>query len=294
MLPFARSGIPAAPCGRAGFAPVTEPLIGNGPGWTGSPGNTGAVPGPHPATQPMGGQVGRNDGYGGSDPSAPQIQPRHVSYLGEGQESFRRYGIIGFNDQLQVRDRHVYWDRGTQRFGSTPSVPGNPPNPHSDGPARPDLRAVNMSLNPQIGSDATRNLDDLSRPYTWLGQQDGSVQPVYGGVPGLWQSYGNRGFSSGIHDPSDGQGGPHLVYSGPPHGLHSDTIPSGKQIADRYKATPQMRPGRLDRPSNSTIAGQSYSQTVVFQGGSAAPGRSSGVRAGISLRAGSGTGWRGK
>jgi hypothetical protein len=57
-----------------------------------------------------------------------------------------------------------------------------------------------------------------------------------------------------------------MVFSGPPHGLHSDTIPAGKQIIQRYASTPQMRPVRLDRPSNATGAGQSFSQTVPMQG----------------------------
>jgi hypothetical protein len=257
----------------------------------------------------MGGQTGDNDPVGGTDPARPRMSPYptsvQTSAWGEGDvgsahghpdqahQSDRRYGLQGFNDQLQVRDRHVYWDRGRQRFGSTPSVPGTPPNPHSDGPARPGLRVVNRSLNPQIGSDATRNQDDLTRAYTWLGQQDGTISPVYGGVPGLWQSYGNRGLAAGIHDPSGGEGGLAQVSPGPPHGLHSDTIPDGKQVADRYKAVPQMRPVRQDRPDNSRIAGQSFSQTVVPQGAApaaAASGRRAG--AGLSLRIGS-RGWNG-
>lgn len=299
MLPSTPAGLPGAVRRAPGFAPASEAVIGNpSPAWTGSPGNTPqAPPGPHPAWQPIGGQLGTYDGNSGADPAMPAIQPHpHVSYLNEGQESFVRWGIQGFNDQLQVRDRHVYWDRGSQRFGWSPSVPGNPPNPHTDGPAAPNLRAVNISLNPQIGSSASRNQDDLSRPYTWLGQQDGTVQPVYGGVPGLWASYGNRGFAAGIHDPSNGQGGTSLIYPGPPHGLHSDTLPAGKQIADRYKATPQMRPARIDRPSNSTIAGQSYSQTVQFQGAASTARAASptvSARASVSARAG-GRGWAGR
>lgn len=280
-----------------GFAPPTERLIGNSlPGWTGSPGNSRDRPAPHPRGQhSTGGNVGHNDGYSGADPSAPPIQPRHRSVLGAEQENWNRPGIIGFNDRLQVRDRHVYWDRGRQRFGSTPSVPGNPPNPHTDGPARPDLRSVNISVNPMIGSSNTRSQDDLSRPYTWLGQQDGTKVPVYGGVPGLYIPYGSRGgVPFAVVDPTNGQGGSVTISSGPPHGLHSDTIQSGKQIADRYKVTPQMRPARIDRPSNSRIAGQSFSQTVVPQGGTPGPAapHSASLGPALSLRVG-GRGWAG-
>jgi hypothetical protein len=293
--------------GRAGVAPVgavpafarpSEPAIGNdNPAWTGSPGNAPpAVPGPHPFTQPLGGQVGRFDGASGADSSAPELQPHpHVTRMGAEQENCWRYGLQGFNDRLQVRDRHAYWDRGSQNTGLTGPAWGLPNTYNPDqfrDRARPDLRAVNISVNPQIGSDASRNQDDLSRPYTWLGQWDGTSQPVYGGVPGLWAEYGNRGFSDRIHDPSNGQGGPALVYSGPPHGLHSDTMPSGKQIADRYSSTPQMRPVRLDRPDNSTSAGQSYSQTVLMQGqtSGATVTRS---RGGAGLKI-SGRGWAGQ
>jgi hypothetical protein len=298
MLPTTRSGLPGVRQAGSRFAPVTERVIGNNsPGWTGSPGNIPDVPGPHAPGQPIGGNLGNYDGYSGPDPHAPQTQPPHVQALSPMQETAYRPGITGFNDRLQYRDRHAYWSRGYMRTGISPSVPGNPPNPLSDGPPAPALRTVNVSVNPQQGSDHTRNQDDLSRPYTWLGQQDGSVQPVYGGVPGLWAAYGNRGLASGIHDPSNGQGGLSRVWSGPPHGLHSDTMPAGKQIADRYKVNPQMRPVRQDRPANSTSAGQSYSQTVLPQGSTAAPAQRPGmpsVRASVQLRTGNAGGWRGK
>jgi hypothetical protein len=293
VLPRGQGGISPLP-GYPSFAPPTERLIGNGnPMWTGSDGNAAQVPGPHPPTQRLGGNVGSYDGYSGADPARAKIQPHpHVTRLGREQESTWRGGIAGFNDRLQVRDRHAYWDTGNQRSGLTGSPWGMPntynPNQLRDTP-RAELRLVNISVNPQIGSSASRNQDDLARPYTWLGQADGSTQPIYGGVPGLWQTYGNRGFSYNITDPSNGTGGPKEVRSGPPHGLHSDTIPSGKQIADRYKATPQMRPVRFDRPDNSTSAGQSYSQTVQMQGQPAAAHHSP---QGLSLRIG-GRGWAG-
>jgi hypothetical protein len=293
---FGRAGVTTLDAGAPSFARASERVAGNGPPWTGSPGNVPAArPGPHPWTQPLGGQVGTNDGYSGPDPSRAEISPS-PRVIREGREQdFHgppfRTGIVGFNDQLQVRDRHAYWSRGHGRnFGGIDT--GGARNPNLDGGPSPALRTVNVSVNPQIGSDNSRNQDDLSRPYTWLGQWDGTRQAVYGGVPGLWQSYGNRGFADHIHDPSNGEGGPVMVNSGPPHGLHSDTLTSGKQIADRYASTPQMRPVRFDRPDNSKIAGQSYSQTVQQQsatGAAAAPRRGGG---GLSLRV-NGRGWLG-
>jgi hypothetical protein len=240
---------------------------------------------------------------GGTRSDGGSSASRLGRYFGDplqyGRPSYWRGGIQGFNDQQQVRDRHAYYDRGTQRTGISKSVPGTPPNYHSDGPARPDLRTVNRSVNPQIGSDNTASQDDLSRPYTWLGQQDGTTSPVYGGVPGMWIPYGTRGgipyaIRSPVPEgaPADG---PAMVWAGPPHGLHSDTIQAGRQIVERYLSTPQMRPVRLDRPSNSTIAGQSYSQTVPMQGAPAAPTGQAprrGPGAGLQFNVG-GRGWIG-
>jgi hypothetical protein len=321
----------------AGFARPSEPLAGNDlPPWTGSGGERVAKPGPGPGaagelgeydgysgTDPARPRVPRptspvvgawSEGDPGSMPGRSLPPPPRGAQQWDGnpsrlpgglggdplphlRPSFWRGGIQGFNDQLQYRDRHAYYDAGTQLTGITPSVPGNPPNQHSDGPARPDLRTVNRSVNPQIGSDASRNQDDLSRPYTWLGQWDGSSQAVYGGVPGLYVPYGTRGgIPYAIHSPvTEGApgDGPAMVFSGPPHGLHSQTIAGARQVVGRFEATPQMRPVRLDRPSNSTSAGQSYSQTVQPQGADTAPpagrGRSG---SGLSLRV-NGRGWLG-
>ncbi len=270
MRPFGRAGVTPVDGGAPSFAPPSMPAIGNNvPAWTGSLSGPPDRPGPHARNQPIGGDTGDTDGFSGADPARPKVSPcPRVDINGAEQENWNRPGLIGFNDQLQVRDRHAYWSRGHKRNFGPGVATGGSRNPQLDGPPMPTLRTVNVSFNPQIGSSATANQDDLSRPYTGLGQQDGTVVPIYGGVPGLWQSYGNRGFSDGIHDPSNGEGGPQQVRSGPPHGLHSDTMPAGKQTYDRYASTPQMRPVRLDRPSNSKIAGQSYSQTVQNQDGS--------------------------
>lgn len=297
MRPFSRAGL-AVQQPMAGFALPSAPALGNNlPAWTGSPAGPPDRPGPSPRTQPIGGQTGDTDGFSGADPSRPKMSPSpRVDINGAEQENDRRYGIQGFNDQLQVRDRHAFFKRGSQRFHGPDSSTGGSRNPQLDGPPMAFAWMLNRSVNPQIGSDATRNQDDLSRPYTWLGQQDGTTVPVYGGVPGLWQSYGNRGLPQGIHDPSDGQGGLTQISSGPPHGLHSDTIPDGKQIHDRYASTPQMRPVRADRPDNSRIAGQSYSQTVRPQGAQhpgtgTAPRGGAGI--GLSFHVGS-RGWGGQ
>jgi hypothetical protein len=226
----------------------------------------------------QGGQLGAADGYVGADPDAPKLSPAPRVWAwgegdvgeSEGTQSFRRFGIQGFNDRLTVRDRHAFWDTGRQRTG-TDFVPGSaPPNTYNNPkqePPRPDLRTVNRSISYQQGTDATRNQDDLARPYTWLGEQGSGWANVYGGVPGLYQPYGTRGgVPYPIVDPTDGQGGPADVWSGPPHGLHSLTYPDRGDTLQRYQAAPQMVPGRVDRPSNSPQAGQSYSQTVQFQG----------------------------
>lgn len=302
MRPVHRGGVAEGDPVSPGFPLPSEPKYGNDlPAWLGS--HTGPLdrPGPGPGAA---GQTGDYDGYSGSDPARPKIT-RPVFLPGStpaGMDSGTannpdswRGGIQGFNDELQVRDRHAYWDRGTQRTGITPSPLGTPPNQHTAGPARPDLRTVNISVNPQIGSDSTRNQDDLSRPFTWLGQQDGTNCPVYGGVPGLYVPYGTRGgypypIQSPVAEGAPGDG-PAMVFSGPPHGLHSDTIASGKQVLQRYAGTPQMRPVRLDRPSNATGAGQSFSQTVPMQGqtGAAAPAAG---RGGVHFSV-SGRGWAG-
>lgn len=257
------------------FPQATERAYGNQ-----LPGITGAPPreaGPAPGYWHVAGQAGAPSRHAGADPRAPRTSPRpHVSVLGDGQETDRRYAIQGFNDKLTVRDRHAYWDAGHQRTGTTfdpATAGGNAYNNPLQQPPAPELRTVNRTVSYQMGSDATRNQDDLSRSYTWLGEQGAPWTQVNGGVPGLYIPYGSRG---GVPYPvvsPVGQGqpgdGPHLVNGGPPHGLHSQTPwKGGEQLIRRYGSIPQMRPVRIDRPSNSPQAGQSYSQTVRPQGAS--------------------------
>jgi len=285
--------------GSAGFAaPVANAAGNNLPGITGQL-DRPFRPSPGPYT---GGQLGGiGDGAVGCDPRTTPIQP--VPYFLPGSEpagmdsgtvnngpSFRRYGTYGFNDKLTVKDRHGYWDTGNQRTGTDPWASGGIPNSRNnplEEPPRPDFRLINRTVSYQLGTDTTRNQDDLRRPYTWLGEQGSGWAPVYGGVPGLYQPYGSRGgVPYPIVSPAEfGQpgDGPHLVNSGPPHGLHSQTPwKGGAQIISRFMSIPQTRPVRQDRPSNSPQAGQSYSQTVLPQG--ASPVRPGGGRAGFTGR----------
>jgi hypothetical protein len=305
------AGVSWAGRGQGLFPPATGRAAGNQlPGITGQPDRAF---GPAPGYWHVGGQLGGSgDGSGGADPRAPKMSPRPVFLPGDdpagldsgtanNAPSWWRAGIQGFNDRLTVKDRHAYWDAGHQRTGTTFDPAVSPPNTYNNPvqqPPRPDLRTVNRTVSYQKGSDKTRNQDDLTRAYTWLGEQGAPWTPVNGGVPGLYQPYGTRG---GVPYPvvspvEQGQAGdgPRLVSGGPPHGLHSRTPwKGGAQIIRRFAATPQTRPVRLDRPSNSPQAGQSYSQTVRPQGASgvrpsrANPGRSAGPMQH------QGRGWRG-
>lgn len=187
--------------------------------------------------------------------------------------------IGGANDKLTTLDRHGIMKVGYENSGR---ASGNT-DPPMDGPARPSLWLVQRSLSYQQGTDQTAATDDMNRDYTrnaegmYVGEQGTGWSRVYGGVPGLYQEYGSYqgmspsspSVSMGIHSPT-GQGqagdGPHDVWSGPPHGLHSPTLPTYSQTLGRYMDTVQMTRPRIDRPFQSPIAGQSYSQTVQSQG----------------------------
>lgn len=230
--------------------------------------------------------------------------------LQQGQESAVRApgnAPVGYsNDKLTTLDRHGMMKVGYENSGRNS---GNT-DPPMDGPARPSLWLVNRSLSYQQGTDKSAATDDLSRDYTrnaqgmYVGEQGTGWSHVNGGVPGLYQEYGSyEGFSpsspqgQGIHSPV-GQGqagdGPHDVWGGPPHGLHSPTLPTYQQTLGRYMDIPQMARPRIDRPSQSTIAGQSYSQTVQSQGqtGQSPPSQTM-TRSGFNRRART-NGWRGR
>jgi hypothetical protein len=142
--------------------------------------------------------------------------------------------------------------------------------------------------------------------HLYAGEQGVGWAPVYGGTPGMYQEYGSYagvsptspGVSEGIHSPvpqgtpGDGQ---QKIWSGPPHGLHSPTLPTYSQTIGRYMDIPQMHAPRIDRPSNSPIAGQSYSQTVQAQGETGSVPQGVGLNAGVNFNQRvRGNGWRGR
>jgi hypothetical protein len=225
-----------------------------------------------PVKSPYGGSSGRGIAQFGFPRPLRQTQEKAVRAPGDAPVGYS-------NDKLTALDRHGMFKVGYENSGR---YSGNT-DPPMDGPARPSLWLVNRSLSYQQGTDTTAATDDLSRDYSrnaegmYVGEQGTGWSPVYGGVPGLWQEYGSYegmspaspGISEGVHSnvaqgaPGDG---PNSVWSGPPHGLHSPTLPTYSQTLGRYMEIPQQQRPRIDRPSNSPIAGQSYSQTVQSQG----------------------------
>jgi hypothetical protein len=272
------------PSGNLGQSYVTNmpiaqmpirPFVGTMPGeQTGVPGQpTQRVSGnPDVATnqryvekQPYGGSVGAGIPQFGS--------PRPLNV---GQETSWRGGSQFSNDKLITRDRHELKKVGYERSGRNSGFT----DPPMDGPARPSYQQINRTISYQQGTDNTINQDDLSRPYArnsqgmYMGTQGDGWTKLNGGTPGLWQPYGSyagytNGPVQGIQAPVD-QGAPgdgqQSFFAGPPHGLHSPTLPDYTPILGYYMAVPQMRLPRVDRPSNSPIGGQSYSQTIVPQG----------------------------
>jgi hypothetical protein len=294
-----------------GRLPVNRALGGQPPGARddGVPGRTvsRARGNPDVSTIP----VNRPDlPYGGnSGDTVPQFGANRR--LGVGQESSWRGGAYFANDKLMTMDRHAFLARGSELSGRKS---GNT-DPPMDGPARPSLRVVNRTINYQQGTDATRDQDDLTRGYArtpdgkyFMGTQGDAWTPVYGGTPGLYQPYGTyqgignvpvQGIQSRVEQGAPGDG-PQSFKPGPPHGLHSPTLPDYMQTLGYYMAVPQMRLPRIDRPSNSTIGGQSYSQTIQPQGqtGTAAQQASgqstSNAGAGVNWQLRKRAGWRGQ
>jgi len=232
--------------------------------------------------------------YGGDGPVAQFGNPRPLNV---GQES--NWRGAGVNDTLTTRDRHLMSKVGYERSGRDSGFT----DPPMDGPARPAYQTINRTINYQKGSDNTANQDDKTRPYArnaqgwYLGEQGSGWIGVNGGVPGLWQPYGSyagytagpvKGIQSPVPEGAIGDGRQSL-FSGPPHGLHSPTLPDYSPILGYYMAVPQMRLPRIDRPSNSTAGGQSYSQTVVPQGQTGTIAQQS---AGMGPNATSGVNWQ--
>lgn len=246
---------------------------------------------------PYGGGQGGNSQFGSPRP------------LGVGQESAWRGGSYFANDKLIAFDRHLISKIGNELSGRD----SGQTDPPMDGPARPSYKAVQRTLSWQQGSVNTANQDDLTRPYArnaagqYMGEQGSGWSQISGGTPGLWQPYGSyAGYTAGpvkgIQSPvAEGEAGDgrQSLFAGPPHGLHSPTMPDYSPIIGYYMAVPQMRAPRLDRPSNSTSGGQSFSQLVQPQGqtgtiGQQAMGGLKNVTGGVNWQTARISGWRGQ
>lgn len=262
----------------------------------GTPGQKDGVPG-KPVDRASGNPAVSTD-PAVKPPNLPLGRPRP---LGVGQETSWRGGNFFANDKLITFDRHAVWKTGSEISGRDS---GNT-DPPKDGPARPSLKLVNRTINYQEGSDATAAQDDLTRPYKRVstGQMAGTLgdpwTEVYGGTPGLWQPYGSyagytsgpvKGIQSPVEEGAPGDGSQSFA-PGPPHGLHSPTLPNYSQTLGYYMAVPQMRLPRMDRPDNSKAAGQSYSQTVVPQGQTGTAAVNNRYNPTVNWRTGGG--WRG-
>lgn len=244
-----------------------------------------------------------------------------------------RGGFQIANDKLWATDRHAILNAGTERGGGRETGMTDPPMDGPARPAlRLVQRTINyqQGTDHTIHED---HLPGENRQYTmvpmpnpgyagpvgnariplfsnhlsnevgsqYIGEQGTGWSPVYGGVPGLWQPYGSyagytadeiKGIQSPVSQGSQGDG-PQKVWSGPPHGLHSITYPDYSSTLGRYLAIPQMALPRIDRPANSTSAGQSFSQTVQPQGqtGTVAQ-QTGGAGSGVNWKRVS-AGWRG-
>lgn len=257
--------------------------------------------------------------YGGgpnNDP-APANQFGVPRPLQQGQESAVRApgnAPVGYsNDKLIAYDRHPIMKVGYENSGRN----SGQTDPPMDGPARPSLWLVQRTISYQQGTDKSAATDDLTRSYSrnaqgmYVGEQGSGWSPVYGGTPGLYQAYGSyqgvapstpvfnpaTGAAQGVYAPvNQGQAGdgPQSVWSGPPHGLHSPTLPVYAQTLGRYMSIPQMAAPRIDRPSNSAVAGQSYSQTVQPQGQTGTVAQNTLYSNGVNFnQRATGNGWRG-
>jgi hypothetical protein len=273
--------------------------------------------------------------YGGSDGQGlPQFgRPRPLMPSQENDQRAPGNAPVGFsNDKLITYDRHGFMKSGYENSGrdsglTDPPMDG-PARPSlwlinrtinyqqgsdntltQDDPSRDYSRVTVSDAGAQsIGWVRAKNVGPVNgvtgrEGALYAGEQGTGWVDVYGGVPGLWQPYGSyagitNGPVQGIQSPvpQGAQGdGPRKLWSGPPHGLHSPTLPSYSQTLGRYMAVPQMAQPRIDRPSNSPIAGQSYSQTVQPQGQTGTIAQNSALNAGVNFNQRMrGNGWRGR
>jgi hypothetical protein len=190
----------------------------------------------------------------GGDVNAPKQGNPFAPYSGP-EQTHKWWSAENSNDQLINRDRHGYMQTGTERSGRISSMC----DPLESGPPRPDFRAVNITVNYEAGEGA-RYADDLHRPYTWLGPQEGGWSDINGGTVGF---YRNGPGGAPNNPPVDG---PQRVWAGPPHGYHTYYPPDGQQTLAVRLSRSQMIPTRVDRLSNSRAGGQTFSQTTMQQG----------------------------
>lgn len=294
-----------APSGPVPFTssfglPITRVKLWHA-GGTSPGGNSQGVPGSKAAGASGNPPIATNPSV--PAPKRPYGWPRPLS---QDQESAtpRQPPVPSENTKLLTRDRHPMAKVGYENSGRDSGVT----DPPMDGPTRPIYALLQRTINYQQGTDNDANQDDLSRDFTrnaqgmYVGEQGTGWSRVYGGVPGLWQPYGSyagvtNGPVTGIQAPValGAQGdGPRNVWSGPPHGLHSPTLPSYDQTLGRYMAVPQMNLPRQDRPANSPIAGQSYSQTVQPQGQTGTAVGGTGPSGPAFNQRFAGNGWRGR
>lgn len=199
--------------------------------------------------------------------------------------------------RLIARDRHIIENQGYETSSANEQATGADRNPQADGPPRPSWKMFNRSLSYQSGTDNTRNLDNGdyhaavmagTRKFPLATQgQEWSIR--YGGTPFLtnYRAYGTRGgFSDAapvptvraeaggpykartllqVGSPDDG---PQKIYGGLPYGLHSPTLPATGQTRSLIRSRlGQVKPVWQNRPQNSKVAGQSWSQSMVSLSG---------------------------
>lgn len=309
---------------------VQNPYGGSQPGASVS-NRRGVVPGPGPGPADGGNGGNPDETYQGG---LPQFgRGRVLNIMQESAYRGPAGGAGTENNKLMTRDRHMFAKVGYENSGrdsgyTDPPVQGGPARPAYQMLNRSinyQSGTDNTLTQDDLSRDYTRVSvqDQGSLSIGWIkdpnigpvggymgregalyiGDQGQGWGPIYGGVPGLYQPYGSYGGVTagpiqGVQSPvaQGAQGdGPRKVWSGPPHGLHSPTLPTYSQTLGRYMDIPQQRQPRVDRPSNSPIAGQSYSQTVQTQGDTGSVPQNSNINSGVAFnQRARGNGWRGR
>jgi hypothetical protein len=219
------------------------------------------APPPGPGTERGNGRARVNpaiypgESAGGPAPAFPQVTTRQRA---PGRGPWADTG--GAADWVIKQDRHPYVAFETEITGRDSGLK----DPIPDGPVRKVIRFLCRDWTMWQGSDATANFDP-PRAYNQFGFQDGTVTTIFGGQPGWWLPYGQRGTTVAVPARTSGT---EQIPAGPPHGLHTHTVTSRAMTLRSYRSNKQQVPGRQDRLSNSRRAGQSYSATTQTQGAS--------------------------